>query len=74
MLCDQWWSDKKDDVIDSANGKTRQVAYILHLTSYSCNKLYEIVEKRLLSKNKIKEHLCEVPTLKKNTVSVKKSG
>ena len=48
LVCDQRRSYKKDDVIDSANGREDK-----WLTSYSCNPLYNIVDKRLLM-NKIK--------------------
>ena len=42
QVCDQWRSYKKDDVIESANGKDKTSG--LHLTSYSCNRLYNIVD------------------------------
>ena len=62
-ICDHWRSHKKDDVIDSAYDviQAEQEQDILFTYSHVVVKIPDKYET-----NKIKEHLCEVPTFKKN--------
>ena len=57
-ICDQWRSDKEDDVIYSAydiiQEEKRKKTYSVHTIHCHASEINELIKK--------KEHLCKVPT------------